>query len=958
MKTRQHLLLCGAALALVLAGCKSESVETKAPTPAPEVSKAVAAATAQYAPPKPAAEYKTISAKDALAAAPTINIDYESFTLDNGLRVVVHEDRKAPVVAVSVWYNVGSKDEKPGKTGFAHLFEHLMFNGSENYNDEYFGPFERAGATGMNGTTWFDRTNYFETVPTPALDMALWMESDRMTHFQGAITQERLDEQRKVVQNEKRQGDNQPYGTVEYRQLEGLFPVGHPYRWSTIGSMDDLNAASLEDVKEWFKSYYGASNTVIVLAGDIDAATAKEKMQLYFGDAPAGDPLYQKKSWVPDRTDVVREVMYDRVPQARLDRYWAVPGRNSQDNAVLTLAAQILGSGKTSRLYKELVHEREIATNVSASVEEHSLASTFSVQVTVKPDGDVAEVDRVMRAVINDYMENGPTVKELNANKTRINAASIRGLEQIGGWSGKAVQLAESTLYAGDPGFWKQKLGWINAADAGLVKATMKNWLSDGAYELDVLPFGEKTSATEGADRSKLPDIGDSPSLTFPKIQETTLSNGMKLVLAERHSVPVINIALQFDAGYAADTKDTLGVSSFAMSAMDDGTTTRSALQISEDLGSIGATLSTNAGLDTSTITMSALKSRLDPSLDILADVTKNPAFAADEVERLRKRWLASIESEKAQPVQLALRLLPPLMYGDGHAYGIPFTGSGTADSTNAITREALSAYHRNYIRPDNATLYVVGDVTMDEIKPMLEAKLGTWATPESAIPAKKIDAVEIAANTRVIIIDKPDSPQTMILGGHLIAPKGAENNLAIEAAIDALGGQFTSRVNMNLREDKGWAYGAFTFSQDARGQRPFLIYAPVQTDKTKESLLELKKELVGFTGRKPATQDELNKSRENNVRSLPGSFETASSVMNSMMSNASYGKPYDYAVSLKERYDALDVKAVRTAAKETIKPGAVTWVIIGDRKSIEAPVKSLRWADVEFLDTDGNPVE
>jgi len=958
MKTRQHLLLCGAAIALVLAGCKSESVETTTATPAPEPSKAVAAATAQYSPPKAKAEYKAISAEDALAAAPDININYETFTLDNGLRVVVHEDRKAPVVAVSVWYNVGSKDEKPGKTGFAHLFEHLMFNGSENYNDEYFGPFERAGATGMNGTTWFDRTNYFETVPTPALDMALWMESDRMTHFEGAITQERLDEQRGVVQNEKRQGDNQPYGKSEYRVLEGLFPEGHPYRWSTIGSMDDLNAASLEDVKEWFKAYYGASNTVIVLAGDIDVATAKEKMQLYFGDAPAGDPLYQKKSWVPDRTATIHEVMYDRVPQARLDRYWAVPGRITQDTAVLSLAAQILGSGKTSRLYKELVHEREIATNVTSYVQEHNLASTFTIQVTVKPDGDVAEVDRVMREVMADYLEDGPTTKELESYKTRINASNIRGLEQIGGFSGKAVALAEGMLYAGDAGFWKKQLGWINAADNNLIKATMNKWLTDGAYELDILPFGDPKSAAEGADRSKLPDIGDSPALVFPKIQEAELSNGMKVVLAERSSVPVVNIALQFDAGYAADTADTLGVSSFAMSAMDDGTASRSALEISEELSSLGATLSTNAGLDTSTIRMSALKSKLDSSLDILADVTKNPAFAEDEIERLRKRWLAAIDREKSQPVQLALRLLPPLMYGEGHAYGIPFTGSGTADSTNAITKAALTKYHTDYIRPDNATLYVVGDTTLDDIKPKLEARFGGWTAPESDKPAKNVAEVPVTSDTRVIIIDKPDSPQSMILGGHLIPPTGADNNLAIETAIDALGGQFSARVNMNLREDKGWAYGAYTFSQNARGQRPFLVYAPVQTDKTKESLLELKKELENYTGRRPTTQDELEKSRENAVRSLPGSFETARSVMGSMMSNATHGKPYNYAASLKERYDALDVGAVRSAAKETIKPTAITWVVIGDRKAIEGPVKSLGWADVEFLDTDGNPVE
>jgi len=432
------------ATALLTAGCSNAGSKTGTTTPATVNTKMANA-------------LRVISKEAALAAAPDIEIKYETFTLENGLRVVVHEDRKTPTVAVSVWYNVGSKDEKPGKTGFAHLFEHLMFNGSENYNDEYFGPFEKVGATGMNGTTWFDRTNYFETVPTPALDMALWMESDRMTHFEGAITQERLDEQRSVVKNEKRQGDNQPYGLAEYRVLEGLFPEGHPYRWSTIGSMDDLEAASLEDVKDWFKTYYGATNTIVVLAGDIDVATAKPMMEEYFGDAPTGDPLYQKKEWVPERTETVREVMYDLVPQARLDRYWAVPGRLSQENAVLSLAlaARVLGSGKTSRLYKELVYEREIATNVSVYVEEHNLASIFKINVTVKPDGDTAEVDAAIDEVMTKFIKDGPTAKELEDNKTRFNAQYIRGVEQIGGFTGKAAVLAEGALY---PGFGKPNL--------------------------------------------------------------------------------------------------------------------------------------------------------------------------------------------------------------------------------------------------------------------------------------------------------------------------------------------------------------------------------------------------------------------------------------------------------------------------------------------------------------------
>ncbi len=937
-------LLTTAALALTLAACNGASNGDSAQQ------------TAQY---MAATALPKISDADALSAAPNIDIPYERFTLDNGLRVVVHEDRKTPTVAVSVWYNVGSKDEKPGKTGFAHLFEHLMFNGSENYNDEYFGPFEKAGATGMNGTTWFDRTNYFQTVPTPALDMALWMESDRMTHFEGAITQENLDKQRGVVQNEKRQGDNSPYGKSEYRVLEGLFPVGHPYRWSTIGSMEDLDAASLEDVKSWFKEYYGASNTVVVLAGDINAAEARPLMEKYFGDAPVGEPLYQKKTWVPDRTETITEVMYDRVEQTRLDRYWAVPGRLDQDTAVLYLAAQVLGSGKTSLLYKELVYEKELATDVSVYVEEHNLSSIFSVNVTLKKDSDPAEVDAIIDRIMSDFLKNGPNKKLLESKKTNVNAAYIRGLERIGGFSGKASTLAEGELYAGDPGFWKKQLGWINAADSGLVKATANKWLSDGAYKLTILPFSKDLKSAEtGADRSALPDIGGVPALAFPEVTEFELSNGMKVVLATRDAVPVVQMAMEFNGGYAADSKAKMGAASFASDMMYNGTTTRSALEISEEASEIAARIGTGSGLDNTTATLNVLVDKLDAGLDLYADIIRNPQFSQEELDRYRKQRLSGIDNEKINPIQTALRLLPPAMYGDNHAYGVPFTGSGTAETTNAMTRDDLLAYHRNFIRPDNATLFVVGAIDEDTLKPKLEAKFGNWAAPDSAIPERNIAKVGIKPGERVIIVDKKGAPQSLILGGHLIASNAAENTTDIEAMNEALGGAFTARVNMNLREDKGWAYGAYTFTQSAKGQRPWLIYAPVQSDKTSESLMELRREIRDYLGPRPITAEELQKIRDNNVRSLPGKFETAGAVLGSIRTAARYGNAYDYATTTQDRYAALTPAGLRRTAAETIKPDSVIWIIVGDREEIEGPLRGLGIADIEYWDTDGNVVE
>ncbi len=888
-----------------------------------------------------------------------IDIPFDKFTLDNGLTVIVHEDRKAPIVAVSIWYHVGSKDEPEGKTGFAHLFEHLMFNGSENHDGEFFEPLEQVGATAMNGTTWFDRTNYFENVPTPALDMTLWLESDRMGHLLGAVTQEKLDEQRGVVQNEKRQGDSQPYGMVEYRYLEGVFPPGHPYRHSTIGSMADLDAASLDDVHQWFKDYYGAANTVLVLAGDINTEKARELAEKYFGDIPAGPPVKRMKAMVPERTIDSYEVMYDRVPHTRSYRYWAVPGRTEKENIQLNLAASVLGSGKNSRLYQALVYKNQLANTVSVSVEDHELASIFSIDVKLKEGTTLEEVNSIIDAELERFLSFGPTPDELARVKTQTNASLIRGLEQIGGFSGKATALARGELYAGDPGFYGISIDWMNETKALDIRDTSAKWLNKGRYQLDVLPYGDYQTAESQVDRSQgLPAVGTLPDLAFPEIQRAELKNGLKVVLAERHAVPVINISLQFDAGYAADSFGKPGTADFTASMMDEGTSERSALEISLEAEKLGAVISTNTNLDMSSLSLSAMADKLTPSLELFSDVVRNPAFDQAEIDRLRPRWIAQINQEKSQPVQLALRNLPPLLYGSDHAYGIPLTGSGTEDSINSLTREDMQSFHAVWFRPSNGTLFVVGDTSMDKILPQLEKAFGNWPENRMAIPQKNLATVDLPDEARVFIIDKPDSPQSLILAGHVAPPTGAENNLDITSMNDILGGQFTARVNMNLREDKSWSYGAFTFMVNARGQRPWLAYAPVQTDKTMESLQELEKEFDQFLDTKPATQDELSKSVHNNVNSLPGQYETGNAVMGALLANQRFGRADDYVSTLKSQYEAIKLENVQGAAENVLHPDKLTWLIVGDRKEIEEKIRGMNLGKVSIMDVDGNIIE
>ena len=891
-----------------------------------------------------------------VAAASDIDIDYTEFTLDNGLRLIVHEDHKAPIVAVNIWYHVGSKNEKAGKTGFAHLFEHLMFNGSENYDDEYFKPFELVGATSMNGTTNFDRTNYFENVPSTALDMALWMESDRMGHLLGAITQEKLDEQRGVVQNEKRQGDNQPYGTVDYRILEGLFPVGHPYSWNVIGSMDDLDAASLEDVHEWFKTYYGPNNVVVVVAGDVNPQEALEKVEKYFGDIPPGPPIAKPREWIVKLEHDKRETMQDRVPQARIYKVWGAPNFVSEDADLLQLADAVLTGGKNSRLYERLVYKDQTATSVSGSLFSGEIGGYYELQATVQPGGDIEVVRQAIDEEMQRFLTEGLTKDELARVKAQLKSGFVRGVERIGGFGGKSDVLAQNAIYAGDPGFYATSLDRFEAATPKTIQAAANRWLSAGSYQLDVLPFPELQAATEGADRSALPESNSFPTVKFTEFERSNLSNGLELIVAHRATVPVVNLLMRFDAGFASDQFGEPGTSSLAMAMLDEGTRTRTALEISDELARLGAYFGAGSGIDASGVSISALKENLDESLELYADVVLNPAFPQKELDRLRKARLAQIKQEKTQPIGIALRVLPALMYGRDHAYSLPLTGSGTEESVARITRDSLVNYHQTWFKPNNATMIVVGDTTMEEIKPKLEKLFRRWQPGN--VPTKNIGNVDLPDKDRIYIIDRPDAVQSIIFAANVAPPAGQGNEIAIETMNEIIGGSFTSRINMNLREDKHWAYGARSVLVSTKGQRPYIAYAPVQTDKTMESMAEIKRELKEYLGENPATNEELEKVKNNNTLSLPGRWETASAVLRDIGEIVTYDLPDDYWDTYADNVRNLSLDQIIESADDVIKPDNLLWVVVGDREKIEPRIRELELGEIIHLDADGNLLE
>jgi zinc protease len=882
-----------------------------------------------------------------------IKIPYEKIVLKNGLTLLVHEDRKTPIVAVNVWYHVGSKNEKPGRTGFAHLFEHLMFNGSENFNQDYFQAMERIGATDLNGTTYFDRTNYFQNVPTPALDQLLFLESDRMGHLLGVVDQAKLDEQRGVVMNEKRQSENQPYSIAEELILKGVFPPGHPYSWSPIGSEADLKAAALPDVKEWFQKYYGAANAVVVLAGDIDAKTAKEKVEKYFGWIPPGPPVARMQQWVPRRAETIRETAQDRVPQARIYKVWASPGSGQRDVELLDLASAILGGGKTSRLYRRLVYQDQSATNVSVQNETLEIAGMFTIEATVKPGGSLAAVEKAIDEEFAKFLKDGPTADELARAKTQALAGFLRGAERIGGFGGKSDVLATCEVYTGNAACYENSLRWTNEATVADVRTAVNTYAGSGAYILEIHPVPQYGQLSKDVDRKELPKPGPTPPLRMPALQKATLSNGLKIVLAERHETPVVNFNLQIDAGYAADQGGLAGTSGMAMRMVLEGTKRRNSLAISEEAAGLGAALNAGSSLDTSSVSLSALKMNLDASLDLFADVVLNPIFPEADFKRLQAQQIAGIQREKVQPVALAQRVLPSLLYGKDHAYGNPLTGSGTEASVKAMTRTSLEQFVNTWVKPNNSTLLIVGDTTMAEIQPKLEKLFAGWKS--APVPKKNLATVSHLDKTTIYLIDKPGAVQSMILAGHIAPPRANPNEAAIDVMNTILGGAFTSRLNMNLREDKHWAYGAQTLLIGAKGQRTFLTYAPVQSDKTKESLQEIDKELRAIIKDRPVTDEEITKTKLNLTLSLAGDRETKAAVLGDLAEITRYGLPEDNFTTYAQRINALERKDISAAAEIVLRPSKMVYVVVGDKAQVEKGLRELGFGEVKMMDADGN---
>jgi zinc protease len=912
-----------------------------------------AAAVASAGPPE-----RSAAASTTPSAAP--RIDFEKFTLANGLQVILHVDRKLPIVHVNEWVHVGSKNEKPGRTGFAHLFEHEMFEGSRNAPGKYFGRAEKAGANlragGVNGTTNTDRTNYFITVPAGSLEYVLWLESDRLATLGDYLTQENLDAQRAVVKNERRQGlENQPYGRAFKLIFENLFPAGHPYSWPVIGSHEDLSAASLEDVREFFRTYYTPNNLSLTIAGDFDPAEAKKLVEKYFGSIPAGPPLDRPARWIPSLTGEKVIEATDRVPQERVYMSWPTPPLYAPGDAELDLVSSILTDGLASRLQKTLVYDRQLCTGVSAFQQSMEIASEYTVLATARPGASLPAIEKIITSEISRLAREGPTAAELARARTNWEYQFVSGLERIGGFGGKADRLNGYNTFLGDPGRFDFDRDRYRKAGPEDVRRAVGRWL-DTPNRLIVRFHPEKSgrAAQAALDRSRPPALGADPAFRAPRVESARLANGLDLFVVERPELPIVAVTLVSRAGSVADPAGREGTASLTSQVMRRGTPTRSALQIESSLADLGTSLHVETQRESSAIGLEVLKRNLEPAAEILADVVRNATFPEPEVEREKKLRLDALAQQERTPGAIAARVRSMLVFGAAHPYGRPV--DGLPRTVSAITRADLTRFHESRFRPGGSALVFAGAITLADAQALAQKAFGSWSGPAPATVA--VPPAAPSPGGRIYLVDRQDAAQTVITQALPGLPRGSPDFYALTLADAVWGGAAASRLDMNLREDKGYSYGVFSNLTPYRDSGLWAATGGVQTNRTKESVVEFEKEMKGISGARPITEEEFASQKTRILRGYAQGFESLQQAAGRVAELWSEGLPMRQLQADYDEISKVDRAAAQAAAGKYASAERSELLLVGDRSKIEEGVRQLGLGEVVVLDAEGRPVK
>jgi zinc protease len=899
-------------------------------------------------------------------------IPFEKYTLPNGLDVILSEDHRLPLVAVNLWYHVGPANEVAGRTGFAHLFEHMMFQQSKHVpSDTFFKTLEGVGGSDINGTTDFDRTNYFETLPSNQLELGLWIESDRMGYLLDVLDLPSFTNQQDVVRNERRQSvENQPYGIVDEKIFHLLFPEGHPYYADVIGSHADIQAAKLEDAKSFFKQFYAPNNASIAIVGDFDSAALKPIVEKYFGSFKRGEPVQKPNVVAPKITAERRAIVQDRVELPRVTMAWVTSPIFQPGDADLDIAASALGGGRSSRLYKSLVYDKQIAQTVSASQESLMLGSVFEIEATVRPGHTAEEVEKAIEEELNTIREKGPDQAEIDRARNVIETRIVQGLETLGGFGGVADRLNSYNHYLGDPGFLPKDIARYRAVTTESVKAVINEQLTPasrvvvygvpGTQDLGApvptppAPSGKQAAGgTESVNpdepwRSQPPQAGAEHPLQIPVPKSFTLANGLTVFVNERPGLPIVSATLVVKTGSGANPPGKSGLANFTAAMLDQGIEGKSALQIADEVAQLGGSLTAGSTMDASQVTARSLTRTFPEMLTLISDVTRRPTFPQEEIERQRASRLASLVQQRANSNAVASTVMASALYGPEHPYG--HTEIGEEATNKAMTRDDLQAFWSKNFVPNNAALVVSGQVTVDQLKPMIEQSFGSWqqGTPTAVTPV-----APSTTSARLVLVDKPGAPQSQLRVASIGAARSTPDYPQMLVMNEALGGLFSSRINLNLREDHGYTYGASSQFVFRRFPGPFLVATGVRTDVTGPAVSEILKELKGIKAAE-LSPEELALSKGSLVRSLPANFETSDRVSATTANIFVYGLSPDYYTTIGERLQSVTAAQAKEAADKYIDPNKVIVIAVGDRAKIGSSLGKLGLGTPEIRNADG----
>ncbi len=895
----------------------------------------------------------------------TPKLEVEKITLANGLRVILHVDRRLPLVTVNLWVHAGTKNEQPGHDGTAHLFEHLMFQGSKNAPGNYNSYIRKAGGdewvdSGTARTTW-DYTQYSSTVPSSSLEFLLWLDSDRLATLNEALTQERLDNQREVVKNERRQHQNTPYYSF-YQMLPellatNLFDCGHPYSHKSFGSDSDLEMATLDAMRSFFRTYYSPNNISLVIVGDFDPPVARGLVEKYFGPIPRGPALTRPPRWIPRLNGERIIEVRDYAPQPRVCIVWVSPPYFGPGDAELDLAAAILGDGSSSRLNKSLIHEKRLCANVSAGQFSSEDSGIFYIWTTAMPGVGLSQIEHEVSREIMRLAQEGPTVSELNRARQKWEYQFVSTIEKTGGWGGRADRLNQYNTFFGSPDKLGEDMARYRNATAESVTKTVATWLDTPSRALfRFYPDGpDKETAQGTVDRAQAPPIFKDRTFDPTEVKSRKLVNGLEVLVVEAPELPKVTVKLVLRGGSVWDPPGKEGLADLTVEAVRKGPWGQRADEVYDPLTDWGAVLDGWADKEMATLDLGVLKSNLVPAFTLFSSMVQHPAFAEEEIRQIKQRRMAWLSGQMRNPEALAWRLAPVLAFGPAHPYGHP--PSGSPASVQTIRREDLVLFHSARWKPEETALIFVGDITFAEAVDLAQRGFNGWASHATpTVPIPDIPEPQPVAAGTLYLVDRPNASQTVAMLILAAPPRQSEDYGPLRLINAVWGGGSAGRLNMNLRQAKGYSYGVYSFLISYRVSGLWMSSGSIQTDKIRESIVELIKELNDIGGARAISDQELAEVRTNLTRAYAQQFQTAGQIADQIAQAWVLGRPTSNLGEETALLEKVSLASVNRLARKYAGSGRAALLLVGDAARIRTAAQLPGWGNIVELDQEGRP--